>query len=77
METLRKDGLAPGDYYVRIKTYYSGNYSDFAPYTLTNELILPPHPTEDSGNDSWESAQTLALNESVNGLVGYYYNGNR
>ena len=76
-KTISKDGLAPGDYYVRIKTYYSGNYSDFAPYILTNELILPPHPTEGSENDSWEYAQTLALNESVNGLVGYYYNGNR
>ncbi|MDO5656560.1 MAG: pre-peptidase C-terminal domain-containing protein [Flavobacteriaceae bacterium] len=70
---IEKDGLAPGEYFIRVNTYYSG---DFAPYILTNQLILPPHPSEGDNNENVSEAQTLALNSSVNGLVGYRYNGN-
>ncbi len=70
--TIDKDGLAPGEYYIKINTYYT---NEFAPYTLTNELIEPIHPSEGSNNEGFESAQTFNQNSTINGLIGYRYNG--
>ncbi len=64
-----KDGLAPGTYYIRIRTFYN---SEFAPYALKNNLILPPNTTEIGGaNGTYLQATAINLNDSVNGHIGY------
>lgn len=68
-----RDGLMPGVYYIRVHTYYQ---SEFAPYILRNNLALPPNFAEPGpANDSAQIALQINLNDSVNGHIGYYYNG--
>jgi hypothetical protein len=65
------DGLAAGTYYVKVKCYYS---SKFAPYTLSNNLIIPAQANDAEPNNSRAQASTLNQNSTKTGHVGYYYN---
>lgn len=68
------DGLAAGTYYLQIKTYYQ---SDYAPYTIANNLIVPVQANDVEPNDVYAQANVLPLNGSKTGHVNYYYNLNR
>ncbi len=72
--TYLQDGLAPGIYYIRIRTYYS---SEFAPYTLSNTFTPPPSANDPIANETPATASTLPLNGSVTGHIGFHYNGSR
>ena len=69
--SLDEDGLAAGTYYVKVNSYYS---SQFEPYTLSNNLILPLQANDAEPNDSRAQALNLPVNSSKTGHVGYYYN---
>ncbi len=71
---VSQDGLAAGTYYIRINSYY-GN--QFEPYTLTDSLFSPAQPNDQEPNDTKEQALTLALNGTLTGHIGYYYNKQR
>ncbi|MBK7888980.1 MAG: T9SS type A sorting domain-containing protein [Bacteroidetes bacterium] len=72
--TYSEDGLAPGTYYILVKTFYP---QEFAPYKLKNNLVLPPNTTESGiSNDFALNATNINLNDSINGHIGYRYNGN-
>ncbi len=67
--TYSKDGLAPGVYYIRIRNYFD---SEFSPYALKNNLVLPINTAETgSANDSPAQAKVININDSINGHVGY------
>ncbi len=68
------DGLAAGTYYLQIKTFYA---SDYAPYTIANNLIVPVQANDVEPNDVYSQANVLPLNGSKTGHVNYYYNLNR
>ncbi len=68
-----KDGLLPGTYYIRIKNFY---VSEFSPYELKNNLILPVNSTESGESNNYAiNSVTININDSINGHIGYYYNG--
>lgn len=69
--TYSKDGLAAGTYFIRIKTYYA---SEFATYTLSNGLVLPPVVNDAEPNGLYTQAIVLPINDSAVGHIGYYYN---
>jgi hypothetical protein len=68
------DGLAAGTYYIKI-TPYTAN--QFAPYTLADSLFLPAQANDAEPNNSVAQAETLPLNATVTGHIGYYYNNQR
>lgn len=72
--TLNKDGLAAGTYYIKIRAFYQ---YDFAPYSLSSELVTPAQTNDNEPNDKYEQAQTLILGDSTTGHIGYYYNNRR
>ncbi|MBL0356254.1 MAG: pre-peptidase C-terminal domain-containing protein [Chitinophagaceae bacterium] len=72
--TYSKDGLAAGTYYIRVQTYYG---YEFAPYTLSNTLITIPSPNDGEPNNTRATASTLPVNSTINGHIGYKYNGTR
>lgn len=69
--TFNKNGLAPGTYYIRIKTFYS---NEFTPYTLSNSLSPAVYTNDTEPNGSKPTALPLAVNTTVQGHIGYYYN---
>lgn len=71
--TYSRDGLLPGTYYIRIRNFY--NY-EFSPYILKTNLILPVNSTESGENNNFAiNAVNININDSINGHIGYYYNG--
>ncbi len=72
--TVKKDGLAKGTYYVKIKCYYA---NEFAPYTLSDSLKLYNAAADSGENQTPYQGQTLKANLTTGGHVGFYYNGNR
>jgi Secretion system C-terminal sorting domain/Fibronectin type III domain len=68
------DGLAAGTYYVKVFCYFN---SGFGEYTLTDSLFKPAQANDIEPNNSKAQAETFALNSTVTGHVGYYYNVNR
>jgi len=71
---VNTDGLAAGTYYIRLYCYY---LDGFAPYTLTDSLFTPDQAKDPEPNDTYATATTLALNATVTGHVGYYFNHHR
>lgn len=69
--TFTQDGLSAGTYYLRIKTFFN---SEFAPYTITDSLILPPVANDAEPNGTYPQALTFNLNDTVRGHIGYFYN---
>jgi len=68
-----QDGLLPGIYYIRVRNFFT---SEFAPYKLKNNLVLPPNTTEAGENNNFAlNAVPININDSINGHIGYYYNG--
>ncbi|HYK45942.1 MAG TPA: PPC domain-containing protein, partial [Parafilimonas sp.] len=80
---INADGLAPGTYYVLIRSFYyylNNNYDNggaFEPYTIADSLFTPAITNDAEPNDSVPIANTLALNGSTAGHSNYYYNHNR
>ena len=70
--TFSKDGLAPGVYYIYVQTYYT---SEFASYSLSNNLVQPIEANDIALNNVFTSAALLPLNGSTTGHIGYRYNG--
>ena len=68
---VNKDGLAAGEYYIKVKTYY--NY-EWAPYTLADSLFIPEQANDVEPNDSKLQASVLPMNGSTTGHTNYYYN---
>ncbi len=68
---VNKDGLAAGTYYIRVNTYYTG---DWAPYTLADSLFVPTQANDTEPNDTKAQALTLPVNSSTTGHTNYYYN---
>ena len=66
------DGLAPGTYYMVMSSFY--NYQ-FEPYYLTTKFTAVSNDAEPNGTKAL--AKTKALNDSLLGASGYYYNGVR
>ncbi len=69
--TISYDGLAAGTYYVEVYCYYN---SQFAPYTLSDNLVKATPANDVEPNDTKAEALTLSLDGSSTGHVGYYYN---
>ncbi|MBK8847377.1 MAG: T9SS type A sorting domain-containing protein [Bacteroidetes bacterium] len=69
--TYSKDGLAAGTYFIRIKTFYA---TEFATYTVSNGLVLPPVVNDAEPNGLYTQAIVLPINDSAVGHIGYYYN---
>jgi hypothetical protein len=71
--TYSKDGLLPGTYYIRIRNYYT---YEFTSYILKTNLVLPVNSTELGENNNFAiNAVNININDSINGHIGYYYNG--
>lgn len=70
---LSKDGLAPGVYYILVKTYYS---NEFNSYTLTNNFVAPVQANDIGSNDAYTGATAFPLGGTTTGHIGYRYNGN-
>ena len=69
--TYAVDGLSAGTYYILVRTYFN---SEFAPYTLSNNLVLPPVANDVEPNGTYQQALSFNFNDTVKGHVGYYYN---
>ena len=71
---ITTDGLAPGTYYMKVQPFST---NEFANYTISDSLILPPFGTDAEPNGNRSLALTVPLNGSASGHLGYYYNINR
>ncbi len=71
---ITADGLAAGTYYIKVQPYST---SEFANYTITDSLFIPPLAIDAEPNGSESLASSLPGNVSVTGHVGYYYNNQR
>ncbi|NNV55171.1 T9SS type A sorting domain-containing protein [Limnovirga soli] len=72
--SMSKDGLAVGTYYIRMQCFYG---TETGTYTLSNTLNLPAVPIDAEPNGTAAQALTFALNSTVNGHIGYYYNNQK
>ncbi|MEO5893194.1 MAG: T9SS type A sorting domain-containing protein [Ferruginibacter sp.] len=71
---ITADGLAPGTYYVKVQPYST---SQFADYTISDSLFLPPLAIDAEPNGTRATAVALPQNNKTTGHVGYYYNNQR
>lgn len=71
--TYNADGLAPGTYYLRLKSFYVT--LEYSPYTLTNVFTPPTYPVDPEPNNTPATASVFPINATVTGQVGYKYNG--
>ncbi len=71
---LTADGLAPGTYYIKLKSRVT---SDFADYTIWDSLFTPPIANDVEPNGTAATAITFPLNSVTKGHSGYYYNNQR
>ncbi|HRC32614.1 MAG TPA: T9SS type A sorting domain-containing protein [Bacteroidia bacterium] len=69
--TYSIDGLSAGTYYIKIRNFYT---TEYAPYTISNNLVLPPVINDIEPNGLYTQALTIAINDSAVGHIGYYYN---
>ncbi len=72
--TVSYDGAASGTYYVKLVAYYS---TQLPAYTVSNTLTVPSPANDVESNDTKAQANSLPLNGSKTGHVGYYYNNKR
>jgi hypothetical protein len=70
--SVQKDGLAAGTYYIKIK---GNTTSDFGAYTLSDTLITLARINDPEPDNIFSQAAVLLLNDSAQGHIGYYYNG--
>ena len=70
--TQTTDGLATGTYYVKIR---QGSGNEFVTYTLSNTFIAPSVNTDPEPNNTRGTAKVIALNGTINGHIGYRFNG--
>jgi hypothetical protein len=68
------NGLAPGTYYIKITGTVS---SDFGPYKISDSLEVAKKTNDKEPNNNFSQADMLAINDSVTGHLGYYYNNMR
>ncbi len=71
---LMKDGLAAGTYFITVSSLQSNR---FAPYTLADSLFTPDQANVTEKDSTKALARILALNSSLTGHVGYYFNNHR
>ena len=71
---VEKDGLAAGTYYIKLVAYYS---TEAPSYSFVPTWTTPAQTIDNEPNNTRGQAKTLALNGSVTGHVGYYYNNKR
>ena len=71
---VSRNDLAAGTYYLRFNCYYAGGFTD---YNFTAILTEPSVPGDLEPNNQSVLANTLGLNDSTTGNVGYYYNLSR
>ncbi|MBK7108124.1 MAG: T9SS type A sorting domain-containing protein [Bacteroidetes bacterium] len=71
---ISRNDLQAGTYYIRINCFYSGDSTD---YTFTPTFTAPSVDPDNEPNDYYPLANTLGLNDSTTGNVGYYYNLDR
>jgi len=69
-DTLNMNYLAAGTYYLRI-TFNDG----YGSYILKNTLIATPELNDAEPNNSYETAISLAIDNSTTGHIGYYGDG--
>ncbi len=72
--TISQDGLAPGTYYIYVYAYFA---NQTPVYTISNALNVAPLTVDVEPNSMYTQANTLPLNGSSTGHVGYYYDGVR
>jgi hypothetical protein len=63
--------VRPGTYYVRVYRW-TGRAGT---YDIKSEFFTPPLSNDAEGNDSYQTAITVAVNSSVTGHLGYYSSG--
>ncbi len=68
--SIERSDLATGTYYVKVTAYYTNGYS---PYILSDSFFAATPLTDVEPNNTISNAQTLSVNSSTNGHVGYYY----
>ena len=71
---ITTDGLAPGTYYIKVK---SRTTTDFEDYTISDSLFTPPLANDAEPNGTAATAIDLPLAGSKTGHLGYYYNNQR
>ncbi|MEP7106902.1 MAG: T9SS type A sorting domain-containing protein [Ferruginibacter sp.] len=71
---INTDGLAAGTYYIKI---YGNSGSETGAYILSANLAVPPLANDKEPNNNFSEADTLSLNDSITGHIGYYYNNKR
>lgn len=71
---ISRNDLAAGTYYIKINCYYFGDSTD---YTFTPTFTAPTVTPDNEPNDYYPIANTLAVNDSTTGNIGYYYNLDR
>jgi len=69
--TISKDGLSPGIYYVKIFCFYN---TDTSNYNVSNTLTSAPLTNDVEPDGLYTQANTVSLNGSITGHIGYYYN---
>ena len=71
-DSFTSNGLAAGNYYVRMYYYSAGEYSG---YTLTNTVTTDGIVNDIEPNGTYGEALPMTENGSVNGHIGYRNNG--
>lgn len=67
--SITMNGLAAGDFYLRVFTSNSGYY--YGGYKLWNVFSPPVEPNDDEPNDSIPIASVILVNDTVYGHIGY------
>jgi hypothetical protein len=60
--------VGPGTYYVRVHLWKGRGAS----YDIKSEFFTPPLANDQDGNDTYQTASTVAVNGSATGHIGYY-----
>src|SRR5664279_3837235 len=68
------DGLAPGTYYISVKSRVTADIED---YTISDSLFIPPLANDVEPNSTVATAVDFPLNSNTKGHSGYYYNNQR
>ncbi|MBK6400017.1 MAG: T9SS type A sorting domain-containing protein [Bacteroidetes bacterium] len=72
--TYSKNGLAAGTFYLKFYTFYD---TEFAPYTISNVFTPSPLTNDSEPNSDAASANTIVINSTVTGHIGYFINQSR
>ena len=72
--TLSTNGLGAGTYFIRVYPYYGGQTPT---YTLKYAMTAAPVANDAEPNNNASTAQTLPINSTTTGHIGYYYDKKR